>query len=269
VNGSCAGVVFGFTGVDEFEESFGGDVTVADEHTVNVERSVQEILVVACKDVLPWESLPDHGDLGVPSPHIAHTVLHRKYTFLTENVELSLEVVCGFGIIGVLKEDEGKTGSFVDFLVSSLGSTLLVAESQPSVRRVEETGLSTSFLGSFRLETCDVVAFTGDTGNDGDFIVDRFDESLDDLALLLRRQEGTLAGVTKDNETFDTVDRAEPRAESLNRFVVDRAVFVEGRDRGWGETGHVKADAVVRRAVGTVDRRHDGVLLWVCSCRVD
>lgn len=69
-------VVLSFTGVEELKEKFGSDTTVTDEHTVDVESSVEEVFVVASEDVGVGSCLPDDGDLSVPSSHISDTILH-------------------------------------------------------------------------------------------------------------------------------------------------------------------------------------------------
>jgi hypothetical protein len=158
------------------------------------------------------------------------SVLTGKDTGLGKDIELSLEVVGRLGDIWVLEEDERKSRGLVDRLVSSLRSTFLVAESKPSMRGVEETGGSTSLFGSLGLETSDIVTLSSDTGNDGDSIVDRLDKGLDDEDLLFLCRESSLTGVTKDDETLDTFNVDEPRADSLNSLVVDGHVLVEWSD---------------------------------------
>ncbi len=84
----------------------------------------------------------DDGDLGIPTTHVAHAVLHRDDTGLSGDVEHRLQAVRRLGVVRVLEEDEGKTRLLVDLLVAVLRRTRLVAESKPSVRRVEETALA-------------------------------------------------------------------------------------------------------------------------------
>lgn len=138
------------------------------------------------------------------------TVLTRKDTRLSKDIELSLERISRLGDIGVLEENEGKTGSLVDGLVSSLWCSGLVAESQPSVRWVKKTGGGTSLFCSFRLKSSNVVTLTSDTCDNWDLVVDGFDERFDDVDLFLLGQEGTFTGVAEDDETLDTLDGDEP-----------------------------------------------------------
>lgn len=236
-------VVLSFTGVEELKEKFGSDTAVTDEHTVDVESGVEEVFVVASEDVGVGSCLPDDGDLSVPSSHISDTILHGEDTGLGKDIELGLQVVSCLSVVGVLEEDEGETRGLVDLLVTNLGGTGLVAESEPSVRRVEQTRSGTSLPCALRLETSNVVTFSGDTGNDGDLVVDRLDKSLDDLCLLLRGEEGTLTGVAENDQTLDTVDGRKPRSDTLDSLVVDRAVLVERSDGSGSDTTHVEADS--------------------------
>lgn len=157
-------------------------------------------------------------------------LLTGKDTGLGKDIELGLQVVSCLGVVGVLEEDEGETRGLVDLLVTNLGSTCLVAESEPSVRRVKQTSSGTGFSCAFRLETSNVVALSGDTGNDGDLVVNRLNKGLDNLDLLLRGEEGTFTGVTENDETLDTLDGGKPRSNTLDSLVVDRAVLVEWSD---------------------------------------
>lgn len=147
---------------------------------------------------------------------------------MSEDIKLRLQVVCRLGSVRVLEQNKGQARRFVNRLVSLLGCTSLVPESQPAVGGVQETRFSASFDRAFSLESSDIVAFTSDTGNDGNTVIDRLDESLDDLNLLLFGEECTLARVAENDETFDTFDRTEPGSDTLNGLKVDRAVLVEG-----------------------------------------
>lgn len=71
-------VVLGLTGVEELKEQFGSDTPVTDEHAVNVESGVEEVLVVASEDVGVGSCFSDYGNLSVPSSHVSDTVLHCK-----------------------------------------------------------------------------------------------------------------------------------------------------------------------------------------------
>ena len=130
---SCLLVVLCLSGVEQLKQRFRGDTAVANEHAVDVEGGVEEVLVVAGEGVDVGTLAPDDGDLTVPSSHVSDAVLHGEDAWLGEDVELSLQVVRRLGGIGVLEEDERETRSLVDRLVSSLGCALLVAESKPAV----------------------------------------------------------------------------------------------------------------------------------------
>lgn len=127
------GVVFGDTRIEEIEQELRGNTTVSHKHTVHVESRVEEVLVMACEDVRIRSSFSDDGDLSIPSSHVSNTVLHGEHTGLSEDIKLSLEIVCCLGVIGVLEENQRETGSFVDCFVSLLRRTRLVPKSKPSV----------------------------------------------------------------------------------------------------------------------------------------
>lgn len=239
-------VVLCLSSLEELKQSLGSNTSVTDKHTVDVESGVEEVFVVAGHGVDVGSLTSDDGDLSVPSSHVSDTVLHGKDTGLSEDVELSLEIVGSLGGVGVLEEDEGQTGCLVDRFVSSLRGSLLVAESKPPVGRVEKTGSSTGLLGSLGLETGNVVTLSSDTGNYGDSVVGRLDKGLDHLDLLVLSEEGTFTGVTENDETLDALERAEPRSDSLNGIVVDRAVFVERGDGSRSDSRHVEADSTSR-----------------------
>lgn len=78
VDGPSLLVVMGLTGVEELKEEFGSDTPVTDEHAVDVESSVEEVLVVASEDVGVGSCFSDDGNLSVPSSHVSDTVLHCK-----------------------------------------------------------------------------------------------------------------------------------------------------------------------------------------------
>lgn len=78
VDGPGLLVVLGLTGVEELKEEFGSDTPVTDEHAVDVESGVEEVLVVASQDVGVGSCFSDDGDLSVPSSHVSDTVLHCR-----------------------------------------------------------------------------------------------------------------------------------------------------------------------------------------------
>lgn len=78
VDGPSLLIVLGLTGFEELKEEFGGDTPVTDEHAVDVESGVEEVLVVASQDVGVGSCFSDDWNLSVPSSHVSDTVLHCK-----------------------------------------------------------------------------------------------------------------------------------------------------------------------------------------------
>jgi len=226
------GVVLGLSSLDKLKKRLWCNTTVSDKHAVNIESSVEKVLVVAGEDGNVGALASENRDLSVPASHVAHTVLHGNDTGLSSDVKESLEVVGGLGVVGVLEEDQRKLGGLIDDLVAVLRSTRLVAESQPAVRRVEKTSLSTGLLGADSLESGNFCTLASDTSNDGDLVVDRFDKGLDGVDLLLLGKEGSFSGMSEDDKTLDAIDASKPRTKALNGFVVDLAILGEGGDRG-------------------------------------
>ena len=111
---------------------------------------------------------------------------------------------------------------------------------------VKETRGSTSVLGSLGLESRHIVALSGDTGDDRNLVVDRADKGTNDLDLFFFGEKSALPRMTQHDKSLHPVDRAQPRAEALNRFIVDRAVLVKGSDRGGSQSGHVEPDSASR-----------------------
>lgn len=70
--------ILGKTRVEQLLHSLRDDLTVTDEVTVTVPRSVNEVFVVTSEDGFAGASLAENGDLGVPSSHIANTVLESE-----------------------------------------------------------------------------------------------------------------------------------------------------------------------------------------------
>jgi hypothetical protein len=62
------------------------------------------------------------------------TVLTGKDTWLSKDIELSLEIICRLGLGGVLEEDEGELRSLVDSLVTGLRCASLIPESDDQYR---------------------------------------------------------------------------------------------------------------------------------------
>jgi hypothetical protein len=122
VNSPSFLVVLCFTSIQQLEEGFGGDTSVTDEHTVNIERGVEEVFVVASEYVDVGSLLLDDGNLPIPSSHVSNTVLHwsqlaeccremyerltGKDTGLGQNIKLGLQVVGRLGLGRVLEKDE-------------------------------------------------------------------------------------------------------------------------------------------------------------------
>ena len=102
VDGSSLLVVMSLTGLKERKEKFWSNTTVTDEHAVDVESSVEEVLVVASENVDVGSCLPDDRDLSVPSSHVSDTVLHCKGSgdfFGTDNRCYSLAKTPGWARI--------------------------------------------------------------------------------------------------------------------------------------------------------------------------
>ena len=100
---------------------------------------------------------------------------------------------------------------------------------------------STARLG---LERGGLVALLGDAGDDRHAAVGGGDERADDVELLLLGEERAFAGVAEHDEALHAVDRAEPGAESLDRVVVDVAVFGEGGHRCGVQAAKVESHLV-------------------------
>ncbi|KAI6774818.1 hypothetical protein HG530_001576 [Fusarium avenaceum] len=201
---------------DELKKRLWGNTTVPHKHTVHVKGGVEKVLVVAGQDGDIGALSAEHRDLSVPAAHVADAVLHSDDTGLSSDVEEGLEVL----------------GDLVDDLVAVLRSTRLVAESQPSVRRVQKTSLGTSLLGALGLESSNFSALACDTGDDGDLVVDGLDKGFDGVYLLLLGEEGSFSGVSEHDQALDAVDASKPGAQTLDGVVVDLAIFGEGCDRG-------------------------------------
>ncbi|KAH2514545.1 hypothetical protein KXW40_007279, partial [Aspergillus fumigatus] len=53
-----------------------------------------------------------------------------------------------------------------------------------------------------------------------------------------------LASVSKNHETFHSIDTAEPGAKTLDGFVVHSTILSERSDRSGGQSTHIKSDHV-------------------------
>jgi hypothetical protein len=121
VYSSCTGVVSCLASLNHLKERLGCDVAVSDKHTIDIEAGVEEVLVVTCEDSKVGVRALDDGNLNVPSAHVTNTVLHGNNTRLGSNIEKCLQAVGGFGVVGILEEDERKTRLLVHCLVPVLG----------------------------------------------------------------------------------------------------------------------------------------------------
>lgn len=173
-------------GHHELLHGFGDDLAISDQESIGRPRRVDEVLVVACKDRLSGASLLDDGNLDIPPGHVSNTVFQGEDVRFGDNVQDGLKVERSFGSLGVLEADEGKLRGVPDVLVSCLRGTLLVTESQPAVRWVDQTCSGSSIFGSLGLNTGDVVSLGSDTGNNGDLALGRFDKRLDQFHLFIR-----------------------------------------------------------------------------------
>jgi hypothetical protein len=165
---------------------------------------------VTGEDLQVWALLANHRDLSVPAAHVAHAILHGKHTGLRGDVEHGLQVVGGVRVVRVLEEDQRQAAGLVHDLVPVLRCAGLVAEAQPAMRRVEQTGFGACSSGAFGFFRRDFGAFACDAGDDGDLVVDGFDKGADRLFLFGLGEECAFTGVAEDYEAFDAVDAPEP-----------------------------------------------------------
>src|SRR5262249_44288036 len=94
--------------------------------------------------------------------------------------------------------------------------------------------------GALGFERRDLGAFGGDPGDDGNLCLDRLHKAFDDRGLLVRCEEGSLPGMTENDQTFDLLEAAKPGAEPPDRGVVNLAVASKrGHGRG-DETSEIK-----------------------------
>jgi hypothetical protein len=82
---------------------------------------------VAGENLEVWTLVTNDGYLNVPAGNIADVVLHGENTRLRTDVEHSLQIVCGLGIVRVLEEDQRK---LPDFVHNQIAVLRLKAESQ-------------------------------------------------------------------------------------------------------------------------------------------
>lgn len=229
-------VVLGLACKDHLVQGLRSDVAVADKHAIDVKDGMEEILVMAGQDGYVGTLLAEDRDLCVPAAHVADTVLHGDDARLSGDVEQGLEVVGALGVVGVLEKNQGQLGDLVHPLVAVLRSARLVAETEPAVRRIEETSLSSGLLGPLSLEGGNFSALTSDTSNDRNLVVNRLDKGLDHINLLLGCEESTLTSVAENDKALDAPLLAEPRTETLDSLVVNGAILCERSDRCGDET---------------------------------
>jgi hypothetical protein len=231
--------------------SFGNNLTVTHEEAITVPGGVDEILVMTGEDRLAGVSLSDDRNLDIPPGHISNTILQSKNIRLGENVELSLKIKSRLGRLRVLETDERKLTGVPDIGISSLGRTLLITESEPTVRWIDKTGGSSSVLGSLGFDTSDIIALGSDTGDNRNSTFGSLDVGFDQGDFLIGSQGGSLSGVTENKNGFDVRELEEELTNSIDSFIVDGALRGEGGDCCGRETTKVKAD---RRGSGRAGR---------------
>lgn len=133
---SSSGVILGLACFNHLDQKLGSDVSVSDKEAVNIKGCVQEVFVVAGKDLEFRTLFVDDGDLDVPATHVVDTVLHCEYARLCGDVEHSLQAVCCLGVVGVLEQDERKLAALVNDAVVILRCSILVSEAQTTMGRV-------------------------------------------------------------------------------------------------------------------------------------
>src|SRR5699024_741195 len=153
-----------------------------------------------------WVCGTQRRDLGVPATHIAHTVLRREGSFLPGNVELGVQVVGCFRVVGVLEEDHRQAALLVDRAVSRLRRALLVTEPQPAVGGIDETGAGTGVDGPLRLSSGNGIALLRDARADRNLSIHGTPESRDHARLLLLGHERSLTGVPEHDEALNSTD---------------------------------------------------------------
>ncbi len=241
------GVVLGLAGRDHVDQGLGSETAIANECAVHVEHRVQQVLVVAGEN-LQVRALPaDHRDLAVPTAHVAHAVLHGEDAGLCRDFELSLEIVGRFRGVWILEQDQWQAALLVDRPVAILRRALLVAETQPAVRGIQETGLRAGSHGALRLLGGDLGAFHGDSSDHRNAALGRCHEATDHRGLLFGGEERAFAGVTEHDQPFHVLEAPEPGAKTLDRGMVNLAIAGEGSDGGGNETAQIKGFHVFLR----------------------
>ena len=245
VDGSCPRVVFGFAGRNELDERLRRKTAIPHQSPVDVEHGVQQIFVMAGKNLQIGTLTADDRNLGVPPAHVAHTVLHGEDTRLRCDLELGFEVVRCLGRVRILEEDQRHAAFFVDCTVAILRRSLLIAEAQPAVGRIQEAGGRPRLDCPLCLQRGYFGAFQGDPGDDRDLSVNRLDEAFDDRGLLVSSEKRPFPGVTENDQAFDAFEAAEPGAESMDCRVVDLTVSGEWGNRCGDETSEIKGFHVI------------------------
>lgn len=118
--------------------------------------------------------------------------------------------------------------------------------------RVDQTSRGSGVFGGFGLETSDVAAFRGDTGDDGNFAFDSPNVGLDKLGLLVGSEESTFPGVTENKDRLDVGETKEELSDTVNGVKIDPALRRERRNSGRGEASHVEANFAGRHMAVTV-----------------
>jgi len=79
---------------------------------------MDEVFVVTGKNGFTGVALSDNGDFDIPTRHIPDTILESEYVWLSEDIELGLEVESSFGRLWVLETDKGELTSVPNIGIS-------------------------------------------------------------------------------------------------------------------------------------------------------
>ncbi len=233
------GVVCGLAGGDELDQRLGGDVAVADEQAVDVEHGVQQVLVVAGEDLQVGRGLRSTG-ISVYQRRMLRT------PFLVANTPSCAaisswvsQVVGGLGVVRVLEQDASAGRTPADRPVAVLRGAVLVAETQPAVRRVDQGGGRAGGRRPWPLRAATLVPSPVMPAMIGTASPTASTKVSMSLRLLVVGQEGALTGVSEDDQALHPLDRDQPLRQVGVGGIVDLAVAIKDGDRGGVEPAQV------------------------------
>ena len=164
----CSGVILRFACRDQIDQQLGGDVSVANQKTVDVEHRGQQPFVVARENLQLGLRFAQCGDLVVPALHVTNAILGGDAAVLRCDLKLGIEIIVGFGGRRILEQDRLKAAFFVDGLVAVLRCALLVTEAQPTVVGVHQRAGCARVERALRLFGGNFCALAGDARDDRD-----------------------------------------------------------------------------------------------------